>query len=118
MLGLGYAAAGIGQDSAGGGAGVDSGGLEEIIVTAERRQADIQKTAIPMTAISGDEIAARGQTLVDEVLRDAPSVQIQKSPQGADIVVRLAVTRRVAFPRIRASRPSPTAFTTDSLRQP
>lgn len=87
MLSVSYLPLALGQTTST--AGSDAGfELEEITITAQRRVEDIQKTAIPITAISGAEIAAKGQTQLDEVLRDAPSVQIQSAPQGADIVIR------------------------------
>lgn len=37
------------------------GQLEEIVVTAERRTADVQKTATSITVISGDDLKAQGK---------------------------------------------------------
>jgi iron complex outermembrane receptor protein len=68
--------------------GASDSTLEEVVVTAEHRSADVQKTAIPMSVVTGAEIAKKGQTTIDEVLRDVPAIQIQSSPQGADVVLR------------------------------
>jgi iron complex outermembrane receptor protein len=38
----------------------DSGQLEEIVVTAEKRESTVQKTAISLTAVSGADIQDRG----------------------------------------------------------
>lgn len=69
--------------------GADAKGkLQEIVITAERRVANIQKTAISMTAVSGDEIREMGQAELGAVLADAPAVQVQGSPQGGQVFIR------------------------------
>lgn len=83
-----WASAQIPPGAAGNPSDADDGTLEEVVVTAERRTEDIQKIATPITAVSGAEIAAKGETEVDQVLRDTPSVQIQSAPSGSDIVIR------------------------------
>ena len=65
-----------------------SGQLQEVVVTAQRRAQNIQKTAIPITAISGAELKAQAKTTLSAVLIDVPSIQIQSNPAGADIVLR------------------------------
>ena len=63
--------------------------LEEIIVTAARREQTVQQTAIPVTAISADTLAANGVTSVVELTRLAPSVKIgQNAGAGVQITVR------------------------------
>jgi iron complex outermembrane receptor protein len=62
--------------------------LEEVIVTAEKRTADAQRTAIAITAISGDEIAAHAENQLDNTLRNVPSLQVQSTPQGGEIYIR------------------------------
>jgi len=62
--------------------------LEEITVTAEKRVANVQKTAISLTAITGENIAENAQVTLESVLRDVPALQVQKSPQGGQIYIR------------------------------
>ena len=62
--------------------------LQEVVVTAQRRTQNIQKTAIPITAITGTVLKAEAKNGLDQILKDVPSLQIQASPQGADIVIR------------------------------
>lgn len=81
ILCSGYASTALAQSDSG-------AALEEIIITAEHRTADVQKTAIPISVITGAQITAKGQTALDEVLRDVPALQIQSSPAGVDIVIR------------------------------
>jgi iron complex outermembrane receptor protein len=51
--------------------------VEEIIVTAEFREADVQDTPIAITAISGDLLEARSQTNVFEISSQAPNVTLK-----------------------------------------
>jgi iron complex outermembrane receptor protein len=67
----------------------DSGDtLQEVIVTAEKRVENAQKTAIAITSISGDEIARRAENELDTSLRNVPSLQVQSTPQGGEIYIR------------------------------
>ncbi|MFT3907528.1 MAG: TonB-dependent receptor [Steroidobacteraceae bacterium] len=63
-------------------------GLEEIIVTAEKRPQDAQKTAISITTISGEEIRERGDNQLSTVLQNVPSLSIQTTSQGGNIYIR------------------------------
>ncbi|MFT3905810.1 MAG: TonB-dependent receptor [Steroidobacteraceae bacterium] len=68
----------------------EAGTLEEVIVTAERRAVDLQKTAVSVTAISGEDLQAKGITTLDKAIEESPSVKIASSPQGtgASIFIR------------------------------
>jgi iron complex outermembrane receptor protein len=57
----------------------DSGMLEEVIVTAEFRQAKLQDTPIAITAISGDALEARGMTSLADIGKVAPNVNISST---------------------------------------
>ncbi len=63
-------------------------GLEEVIVTAQKRTEDVQKTAISIATVSGDEMAAQGKTSLDSALKDVPGVQVQGLAQGAQVFIR------------------------------
>src|SRR5216683_4643403 len=58
--------------------------LAEIIVTAEKRSEDAQKTPIAITTISGEDIVKRAENQLDTTLRNVPSVQVQSTPQGGE----------------------------------
>jgi iron complex outermembrane receptor protein len=62
--------------------------LEEVIVTAEKRPEDAQKTAIAITAISGEELTRHAENELDTALRNVPSLQVQSTPQGGEIYIR------------------------------
>src|SRR5690606_7680623 len=59
------------------------GALEEVIVTAEFRQANVQETPIAITAVTSSMMEARSQTNVFEIAAQAPNVTLK--PAGAGI---------------------------------
>lgn len=60
----------------------DSGQLEEIVVTAEKREATIETTAISITALSGGDIQGRGFTDLASLMKTVPGVSIRTSGPG------------------------------------
>jgi iron complex outermembrane recepter protein len=69
----------VAADTSGGAA--DSG-LEEIVVTAEKRNSTIQNTPISMSALSGEELNAAGITSVEEITREVPGLSMRSSGPG------------------------------------
>ena len=57
----------------------DAGQLEEIVVTAEKREATIETTAISITALSGADIQDRGFTDLGSLLKTVPGVSLRTS---------------------------------------
>src|ERR1700691_241744 len=57
-------------------------GLEEIVVTAEKRESTVQKTPISMTAISEAEIQARGFEDFRSIAQETPGVSMKTSGPG------------------------------------
>src|SRR5688572_17502056 len=55
--------------------------LEEIIVTAEFREANVQDTPIAITAVSADMLDARSQTNLAQITAQAPNVSLR--PAGS-----------------------------------
>lgn len=75
------AAAAAAQD-AGGDAAARAGakpGLEEIIVTAQRRTEDVQKAALAITAVSGDELRERGISQTEQLATLSASLHVNTS---------------------------------------
>lgn len=56
--------------------------LQEIVVTAEKRQSTVQSTPISMTAITGAELQARGLTSLLDVAEQVPGVSFKTSGPG------------------------------------
>jgi iron complex outermembrane receptor protein len=85
ILGLSIALApfaGIRSASAQSAAQPKDSGLEEIVVTAEKRESTVQKTPISMTAISEAEIQARGLEDFRAIALDTPGVSMKTSGPG------------------------------------
>jgi iron complex outermembrane receptor protein len=62
-----------------GGAEQGTGGLQEVIVTAQFQSQNVQSTPLAITAMSAAALAERGQTSLTEISQDAPSVQLQQT---------------------------------------
>jgi len=60
----------------------DSGQLEEIIVTATKRESTVQNTPIAITATSGADIEERGLTNLADLALSVPGVSIRTSGPG------------------------------------
>jgi outer membrane cobalamin receptor len=58
-----------------------AGGLEEIIVTAEFREANVQDTPISITAVNADMLEARSQTNLFQITAQTPNVSLR--PAGS-----------------------------------
>jgi iron complex outermembrane receptor protein len=77
---VGATLAGMAQAAApaGAGAGADTVGsadqLEEVVVTAERRAADVQKTAESISVRDGKDLATEGRYELSQILEDVPGV--------------------------------------------
>jgi iron complex outermembrane receptor protein len=56
--------------------------VQEVIITAEKRVSTVQKTPISITAISGQDIVARGAVDFDKLAQDVPGVSERTSGPG------------------------------------
>ena len=54
-------------------------GLEEIVVTAQRREESLQHAALAVTAVSGDKLAEAGAVKVEDLTQLVPSLQVSPS---------------------------------------
>jgi len=61
----------------------DSGGsLDEIVVTAEKRNSTVQETAISMTAVSGDQLLRQGTQSIEQLIGTVPGVSMRTAGPG------------------------------------
>ncbi|MGN8001088.1 TonB-dependent receptor [Sphingomonas sp. 22176] len=60
--------------------GTDQQGLQEIIVTAQRKAENLQRAGIPVAVVTGDQLVSRGLTSSNELGNSVPSLSAQ--PQG------------------------------------
>lgn len=58
----------------------DQQGLQEIIVTAQRKSENLQRAGIPVAVVTGDQLVSRGLTSSNELGNSVPSLSAQ--PQG------------------------------------
>lgn len=63
-------------------------GLEEIVVTAQKRAENVQDTPLSVTAISGEKLASQGITTVQELNRVDPALQIGHSTGTVTTFIR------------------------------
>jgi len=59
-----------------------AGGLEEVVVTAEKYNSTIQNTPISISAITGEQLLAAGITSVEEVTREVPGLSMRSAGPG------------------------------------
>ena len=63
--------------------------LEEITVTAEKRETDLQKTSISMAVIQGETLLDTGATTITDVLKDLPNVSTSDSGTGGGFSINI-----------------------------
>lgn len=62
--------------------------LEEIVVTAEKRDTNLQKTAQSIQVFSGEQLKKEGKSRVDEILNGVAGVNLQSSQVGSTVYIR------------------------------
>jgi outer membrane receptor protein involved in Fe transport len=60
----------------------ETGQLQEIVITAEKRESTVQNTPISLTAVSGADIQDRGLTDLGSLLQSVPGVSMRTSGPG------------------------------------
>ena len=64
------------------------GGLEEIVVTAQKRSEDLQRVPIAITAVSGDAVIARGINSTMELNAIVPGLNVRTASGAAQTFIR------------------------------
>jgi iron complex outermembrane receptor protein len=81
ILGLGFTGAGFAQQAVT--EGVNKGDqLEEITVTAQKRESTVETTPISITALTGADLQDRGITDIASVVQSVPGVSMRSSGPG------------------------------------
>ncbi len=66
-----------------------SSGLEEIVVTAQKRVSTVQTTPISITAVCGDDLQARGVSSLASLAQGTPGVSLKsEGPSQTEIEMR------------------------------
>ena len=63
-------------------AATDTGGIQEVTVTAEKFSSTIQNTPISISALTGDQLQAAGLTSVEDVARAVPGLSMRSAGPG------------------------------------
>lgn len=62
--------------------------LDEVIITAEKKENSLQKTGIAVTTVSGVKLREESLVSADQVLRNIPNVQVQGAARGFVVAIR------------------------------
>jgi iron complex outermembrane recepter protein len=62
--------------------------LEEIIVTAEKREENLQKVSMSMSVVQGDDLVAQNLSSLQDILKDIPNVSTSAQGTGYTINIR------------------------------
>ncbi len=60
----------------------NTGALQEVIVTAQFHNENLQQTPLAITAITGDQLEARSETTLADVASQSPNVILRPAPAG------------------------------------
>ena len=66
----------------------DDVALEEIVVTAQRREENLQRAAVPVSAVSGEALAQQSVTQATDLTRLVPSLQVAPASSFTQIYLR------------------------------
>ena len=61
--------------------------IEEVVVTARKREGSLQSVPVAVSAFSGEQLARQGVRSADDIARQTPSVQIVQASKSSDLVV-------------------------------
>ena len=61
--------------------------IEEVVVTARKREESLQNVPVAVSAFSGEQLAQQGVRTAADIARQVPSVQIVQASKSSDLVV-------------------------------
>ncbi len=94
--------------------GQQTGGLEEIVVTARFRQENLQEIPLAVSAFTADTLAANGATNILDVARWAPNVTLDPAGQGTGPTV-IASVRGLGYGDFKATQDPTVTFYIDDV---
>jgi len=65
-----------------------SGGLQDIVVTAQRREENLQKAALAVSAVAGDVLVKQSVTQATDLSRLVPALQVAPAASFTQIYMR------------------------------
>src|SRR3546814_1819960 len=63
-------------------------GIQEIVVTAQKREESVQKTPLAITAVSGDAMRVAGISNINTLAASVPNLQMSQSYGAANVTLR------------------------------
>lgn len=75
----------------------DEGGIQEILVTAQKIAENVQDVPIAVTAISGDRLEQAGTTSLEGITRLVPSVTFRKGTTSANSAIVMRGVGTISF---------------------
>jgi iron complex outermembrane receptor protein len=94
----------------------DSSGLQEVVVTAERRTSGVQKTAAAVSVRKGDDLLQQGKISIRQILEDVPAVVVTENTgpfiAGSDTAGNNVTIRGIKSNGSSAGSPLPAVPTT------
>src|ERR1700735_3113264 len=90
----------------------DTGGLEEVVVTAQRRQESVQNVGIAISVLSGESLAAKSVTYVNDLQNATPSLQVEPAFGSGQPNFRI---RGVGFSDYTSNNASPVGVSIDDV---
>jgi iron complex outermembrane receptor protein len=88
---LGMAASPAAAQDAGGAGEAAAQTGDEIVVTAQLREQNLQDVPLSISAVSGEQIEQRSQTTLTDITAQMPSLLLQKNPAGQGNSVRVFI---------------------------
>jgi iron complex outermembrane recepter protein len=90
----------------------DAGGLEEVVVTAQRKQESVQNVGIAISVLSGESLAAKSITYVNDLQNATPSLQAEPAFGSGQPNFRI---RGVGFSDYTSNNASPVGVSIDDV---
>ena len=90
----------------------DAGGLEEIVVTAQRREESAQSVGIAMSVLSGEALADKSISYVNDLQNAVPSLQVEPAFGSSQPQFRL---RGVGFIDYTSNNTAPVGVSLDGV---
>jgi outer membrane receptor protein involved in Fe transport len=90
----------------------DASGLEEIVVTAQRKAESLEKVGIAITVLPGDALAAKSVTYVNDLQNAVPNLQVEPAFGSSQAEFRL---RGVGFIDYTSNNASPVGVSLDDV---
>ena len=84
----------------------DAQGIEDIIVTAQRRETRLQDTPIAITALNAENLSERGVATVNDLAATVPNLTSTTGPQGSSDLLSRSICQPASKENLRLLRKS------------